>query len=131
VADPDAIRTTIDAYVDHMSRGDKEAWLDLFAPTARVEDPVGSPVREGRAAIGEFFDFAQSLADRLTLERSGPVRVVGHEAAWPMQAFSELGGDRFVVDIIDVMAFDDSISEGKALITSLRAFWDPAEMRPA
>ena len=28
-------------------------------------------------------------------------------------------------------AIDDSISEGKALITSLRAFWDPAEMRPA
>ena len=30
-----------------------------------------------------------------------------------------------VVDIIDVMTFDD---EGR--ITSLRAFWDMAEMRP-
>ena len=35
------------------------------------------------------------------------------------------GGCLLVVDIIDVMTFDDA---GK--ITTMRAFWDPAEMRP-
>jgi steroid delta-isomerase len=129
--DAAAIRSTIDNYVTRMSNGDREQWLDLFADTATVEDPVGTPIRQGRESIGEFFDFAQSLADRLTLERSGPVRVVGNEAAWPMQAISELGGERFVVDIIDVMTFEDATVDGEARISSLRAFWDPSEMRPA
>jgi steroid delta-isomerase len=126
VPEPEAIRSTIAAYVEHMSDGDRDRWLGLFSPDAVIEDPVGTPRREGPEAIGEFFDFAQSLADRLTLEQTGPVRVVGSEAAWPMQAFSEIGDARFVVDIIDVMTFDDD-----ARITSMRAFWDPSEMRPA
>jgi hypothetical protein len=32
----------------------------------------------------------------------------------------------FVVDIIDVMTFNDA-----GLITTMRAYWDAAEMRPA
>ena len=54
------------------------------------------------------------------------MRVAGDEAAFPMQARPRMGGEEFVVDIIDVMRFDD-----EARITSMRAFWDPAEMRPA
>jgi steroid delta-isomerase len=126
VSDPDAIRTTIDAYVAHMSHGDREQWLGLFADGATVEDPVGTPRHEGREAIGGFFDLVQGLADRVTLEVTGPVLVVGDEAAWPMQAFSAIGDDTYVVDIIDVMTFDVA-----GQIVSLRAFWDPAAMRPA
>ena len=43
-----------------------------------------------------------------------------------MQARPVIGGATYAVDIIDVMTFDDA---GK--ITTMRAFWDPAEMRPA
>jgi steroid delta-isomerase len=74
VSDPDAIRTTIDAYVAHMSHGDREQWLGLFADGATVEDPVGTPRHEGREAIGGFFDLVQGLADRVTLEVTGPVQ---------------------------------------------------------
>jgi hypothetical protein len=35
---------------------DRDAWLGLFAPDARVEDPVGSQPHLGRVAIGRFFD---------------------------------------------------------------------------
>lgn len=124
--DPDVIRSTIATYVEHMSNGDRDAWLALFSDGATVEDPVGTPRHEGPDAIGGFFDLVQGMADRLTLELTGPVRVAGNEAAWPMQAFSVLGDDTYVVDIIDVMAFDD---DGRIL--SLRAFWDPSAMRPA
>jgi steroid delta-isomerase len=124
--EPDAIRAVIDAYVAHMSNGARDDWLSLFDEDATVEDPVGTPVHEGREAIGALFDLVQGMADALDLERTGPVRVAGSEAAWPMQAFSTLGDDRFVVDIIDVMTFDDA-----ARIVSMRAFWDPAAMRPA
>ena len=39
---------------------------------------------------------------------------------------TDAGGTTFKLDIIDVMTFDD---DGR--ITTMRAFWDPAEMGPA
>ena len=54
------------------------------------------------------------------------MRVAAGEGAFPMQARPSMGGATYCVDIIDVMTFDDA---GK--ITTMRAFWDPAEMRPA
>ncbi len=38
------------------SARDREAWLGLFTPDARVEDPIGSQAHRGHAAIGRFFD---------------------------------------------------------------------------
>lgn len=35
---------------------DREAWLDIFAPDAVVNDPVGSRPHAGRAAIGRFYE---------------------------------------------------------------------------
>ncbi|MEV5649458.1 nuclear transport factor 2 family protein [Nocardia sp. NPDC052254] len=35
---------------------DRDAWVGLFAPDGRVEDPVGSRPHSGRAAIGRFYD---------------------------------------------------------------------------
>jgi steroid Delta-isomerase len=118
------IRASIDRYVEVMTAGDKEGYLAAFAEGATVEDPVGAGTRRGHEEIAEFFDLVRSLADRVTLVLTGPVRVAGSEAAFPMQAISEMGDQRMVVDIIDVMTFDE---DGK--ITSMRAFWDPAEMR--
>lgn len=124
---PDAptIRAAVDRYIEVMSRGDRAAYVAQFTPDATIEDPVGSDLRRGHEAIGEFFDLVHGLADRITLVRTGPVRVAADHGAFPMQAISDLGERRMVVDIIDVMTFDD---DGR--ITSMRAFWDPAEMRP-
>lgn len=124
--DADAIRATIAQYQERFSEADREGWLELFAPDATMEDPVGSPVKHGLEEIGAFFDQSHGMADTLRLQATGPVRVAGDEAAFPMQARPRMGGEEFVVDIIDVMRFDD-----EARITSMRAFWDPAEMRPA
>ena len=66
------------------------------------------------------------MADSIELRLTGPVRVAAGECAFPMQARPTMGGTTLCVDIIDVMTFDDA---GK--ITTMRAFWDPAEMRPA
>ena len=81
---------------------------------------------EGREAIGAFFDEMTSLADATELRLTGPIRAVAGECAFPMQARPTMGGTTMVIDIIDVMTFDD---DGR--ITTMRAFWDPAEMRPA
>jgi hypothetical protein len=35
---------------------DRAAWVELFAPDARIEDPVGSRPHRGRAQIARFYD---------------------------------------------------------------------------
>jgi steroid delta-isomerase len=125
-ADAATIRATVDSYCAAFTAGDQGGYVDQFAPDGWLEDPVGSPRREGHDSIAAFFAESHALAESIELRRTGPVRVAAGEAAFPMQARPVLGGTTFVVDIIDVMTFDDT---GK--ITTMRAFWDPAEMRPA
>lgn len=126
MATADQIRTTVDRYTELWSAGDRAGWLDLFAPGATIEDPVGSEVRQGQEGLLGFWDLVQGLADELSLRRTGPICVAGHEAGFPMQAFTVVGDARLVVDIVDTMTFDDD-----ARITSMRAYWDAAEMRNA
>jgi len=125
-ADAATIRATVDAYCAAFTQGDRAAYVGLFSGDAWIEDPVGSPRLEGPDAIGGFFDQSSGMADSIELRRTGPVRVAVGECAFPMQARPNIGGTTYCVDIIDVMSFDDT---GK--ITTMRAFWDPAEMRPA
>ncbi len=125
-ADAATIRRTVEAYCAAFSRRDRDAYVGLFADDAWIEDPVGSPRLEGREAIGGFFDQSSGMADSIELRQTGPVRVAAGECAFPMQARPDIGGTTFVVDIIDVMTFTDD-----GHITTMRAFWDPAEMRPA
>ena len=125
-ADVATIRATVDAYCAAFSTGDRAGYVGLFAHDAWIEDPIGSPRLTGLEAIGGFFDQSSSLAESIELRRTGPVRAAVGEGAFPMQARPNIGGTTFVVDIIDVMTFDDA---GK--ITTMRAYWDPAEMRPA
>lgn len=125
-ADAPTIRATIDAYCAAFTSGDRDAYVALFTDDAWMEDPVGTPRNEGHEAIAAFFDRSQALADSIDLRQTGPVRVAAGECAFPMQARPLIGGTRFVVDIIDVMTFDDA-----GQITTMRAFWDATEMRPA
>jgi steroid delta-isomerase len=122
---PDAatIRATVDRYIGQFA--DRAAFLANFAEGAWIEDPVGTPRHEGIDAIGAFYDQTHGLSAEISLERTGPVRVAGGEAAFPFQARTVLGGGTFVIDIIDVMTFAE---DGR--IATMRAFWDPAEMRP-
>jgi steroid delta-isomerase len=125
-ADAATIRSTVEAYCAAFTARDRDAYTGLFTEDAWIEDPVGTPRREGRDAIGGFFDESSGMADAIELRQTGPVRVAAGECAFPMQARPEIGGATYCVDIIDVMTFDDA-----GRITTMRAFWDPAEMRPA
>ena len=125
-ADAATIRSAVEGYCAAFTAGDQDAYVALFAEGAWIEDPVGTPRHEGHEAIAGFFAQSSSLAESIELRQTGPVRVAAGECAFPMQARPVMGGDTYAVDIIDVMTFDVA---GK--ITTMRAFWDPAEMRPA
>jgi|SRR5690606_28716004 len=124
------IRAVVERYVECFTAGDREGWLALWAEDASMEDPVGTPPKRGREEIGAFFDQSLAMADTLRLVLTGPVCIAAGEVAFGMQARPTIGGTEFVVDIIDVMQFTDG-PDGTPHIAAMRAFWDPALMRPA
>lgn len=122
---PDEMRALVDDYIAAMSSNDKDGYVALFADDATVEDPIGSGVHTGHDEIRGFWDMVHSLSDSITLVGTGPVRVAGDELAFPMQAISDVGGSKVVVDIIDTFVVD-----ADRKITGMRAFWDASDMRP-
>jgi steroid delta-isomerase len=126
MADRESIQKTIDSYLAAFTANDRAGWLECFAEGAWIEDPVGTPRRTGHAEIGAFWDEAHAVPDGIELRSSGLTTIIGSEAAFTMQARPNLGGDVYVIDIIDLMTFDDD-----AKITTMRAFFDPEAMRPA
>lgn len=126
MVDADIIRKRIETYMAAFTANDREGWLDCFADGAWIEDPVGTPRRNGKEEIGAFWDETHSVPDAIELRPLGLEIVVGNEAVFTMQARPTLGGQVFAVDIIDNMTFND---EGR--IVTMRAFFDQATMRPA
>jgi steroid delta-isomerase len=125
-ASSDSIKTTIDTYVSTYSATDRDGWLECFAEDAWMESPVGTPRREGLDALGEFWDEAHAIPDHIEL-RLGDLRVVvGNEAAFTLEARPNLGGETYIIDIIDTMTFDDT-----AKIVANRAFYVPEALRLA
>jgi steroid delta-isomerase len=124
-ASNDQIRTTIDRYVEVFSAGDRDGYLSLFTDDATVEDPVGADVVRGADGIGAFWDGVRAMSPVIELQLTGAPRLAAGEAAFPMRAVTTVGDDKLAVEIIDVMTFAD---DGR--ISSLRAFWDFAEMAP-
>jgi steroid Delta-isomerase len=125
-ADAATICSVVDAYCAAFTKGDQDAYVGLFAEGAWIEDPVGTPQHEGLDAIGAFFAQSSGLADSVELRLTGPVRVAAGEGAFPMQVRPTIAGTTYCMPCIDVMTFDDA---GK--ITTMRAFWDAGDMRPA
>jgi steroid delta-isomerase len=54
------IRETVERYVELVGTGTAAEIAQLYAPDATVEDPVGSPVRQGHDAIVEFYGIIEA-----------------------------------------------------------------------
>lgn len=116
---PDAIRATVNAYLERIAASSATGIVDLYAEGATVEDPVGSAVRTGREEI--LPHYAGLGASRNTTELL-TLRIAAHEAAVHFRVTSEVNGTAYVFEPIDVMTFDDD-----ARITSMRAFWSASD----
>ena len=118
----DKITAAVNGYIDAFSQGSADMVMDLYADNCTVEDPVGSPLKDGRDAVREFYVASMQSGAKLTL--TGPIRVATNEATFSFTARVELGDVVMEIDVIDHMVFDD---QGK--ITAMRAFFGPENMR--
>jgi len=109
----------------HVSEGNRDAWIALFAEDGVVQDPVGvSPLdppgkgQVGRAAIAAFYDkFIAKVKVSFDYPRS---YAAGDECAFIGTVYNELpDGSEFGSEGVFVYRVND---EGE--IVSLRAFWE-------
>jgi len=119
---PDEIRATVHSYVDKMCKSDIDGILALYADDATAEDPVGGEVQQGVEALRNFYTLT---APALQVELNGPICVSGNECAFLLLAELTMGDAKSYLDATDIFSFGD---DGK--ITSMRAYWNPAELRP-
>ncbi|MBF6211990.1 nuclear transport factor 2 family protein [Nocardia puris] len=117
------IRDVVEQYVKLVGSGPTDAIVELYAPDATVEDPIGTPVRHGHEPIREFYDVIAAL-DRSTALHADTVRIAGNHAAFMFDIVTKVGDQTFTLTPIDVMEFDD---EGR--ITTMRAYWSQDDMR--
>lgn len=111
-----------EAVAEHVrtwNAGDREAWLAVFADDVTMEDPVGSPPKVGRAALGTTWDRSHRSGRRWRLE---PRRVVGSddEVAVDLVNRGVVEGRDVVIESIEVWRVDAS-----GRVVSVRAFFDP------
>ncbi|MGH8457655.1 MAG: nuclear transport factor 2 family protein, partial [Stenotrophobium sp.] len=61
------MKAAMQAYIDLFNRSDADGIAALYADDATVEDPVGSPLKVGKAAITDFYRMAIKTGAKLAL----------------------------------------------------------------
>jgi steroid delta-isomerase len=119
----DDCAATVNRYLELVAgKGTADEITALYTEDATIEDPIGSDLRRGRNAVHEFYE-AFDDADKETELVS--LRIGGNEAAFLWRLTLKSADSGTVIEPISVMAFDDD-----AKITSMRAFWSPADVKP-
>ncbi|GAA2584278.1 nuclear transport factor 2 family protein [Actinomadura fulvescens] len=114
------MKAVLQSYVDGFAAGDPAAVAGLFADDAVIEDPVGHPPVQGRAAIDEFYANAVGAGTKLTLDT--PIR--GSHGSRAAMAFTvEVPAMGIRIRAIDVLTFGE---DGK--VTRMEAFWGPDDI---
>jgi steroid Delta-isomerase len=116
----DDYAATVNRYLELLATGGADEITALYTDDATIEDPVGSDVRRGRGAVHEFYAAIENLSKEAELVM---LRAAGNEVAFWWRMTVNAGDSRTRLEPISVMTFD-----GDAKITSMRAFWSPADV---
>lgn len=106
---------------------DRDAWLNLFAPDAVVQDPIGSSPfdpegkgHHGREAIGAFYDNVIARNEGVTFEIHESY-LCGDEVADVGIIRTTLSGGKQQAVVRGVYTYR---SDGAGRLAALRAFWE-------
>lgn len=111
---------TVHRYVEAFAKQDMNIIREIYADDARVEDPVGTDVHVGMAAVCAFYEPALKSGAKLAL--TGDPRCAGNAVAFPFQV--QMPGA--TIDVIDVFEFN---AQGK--VVSMKAYWSGDNMKSA
>jgi len=107
--------------------GDRDTWLNLFAPDAVVQDPIGPSAfdpdgsgHHGREAIAAFYDTVIAPSDAITFEIEQSF-LCGDEVADVGIIRTTLAGGTHQAIVRGVYTYK---SNGAGKLASLRAFWE-------
>jgi ketosteroid isomerase-like protein len=110
-----------------VSAGDREAWLDLFAEDAFVQDPIGpSPFdpegkgHHGKAAIANFYDTVIAPSESISFEIIESY-LCGDEVADVGIIRTVIAGGTHQAVVRGVYTYR---TDGAGKLASLRAFWE-------
>ena len=117
----EVIHAAVVRYLAAVADGTASDIAACYALDATVEDPVGSEPRRGRAAITQFYTPLEAVKRETRLLT---IRVAGGAAAFHFLVQTMLPEQTVEVEPIDLMTFDED-----GLITSMRAFWNDADIR--
>ena len=116
----DDIAKTVNRYLELVANGSADEITALYTDDATIEDPVGSGLRRGHAAVHEFYAAIENIDKQTELVA---LRVAGNEAGFLWRLTMNAGDSRTRIEPISVMTFNDD-----AKITSMRALWSPADL---
>ncbi|HLW91680.1 MAG TPA: nuclear transport factor 2 family protein [Roseiarcus sp.] len=124
---PEALRNTLDAYFGAIAARDPQRIASVFAERCEIEDPVGSPVRQGRDGVaGLFASGVALLASNVEITVLAALPSGNCIAAhWAMTAWSKAGHE-VKAEGIDVLRVD-----GRGLIVRAEGYWNAAAFRQA
>jgi steroid delta-isomerase len=120
------MKAVMTRYVELVNALDADGIVALFADDATVEDPVGTQVVRGRAALAAFYEQAvtRDLSMRIL---SGPHGSFGNSVGMAAEVTATLPGQgRYRIRLVEIQTYDE-----RCQITSMRAFWGQEDMIPA
>jgi len=117
----ETMKAAMQAYIDAFNSGSAKAVCALYAEDATVEDPVGSPLKRGKAELEAFYTHSIATGAKLALD--APIR--GSHGNCAAMCFSARIGP-VTVRVIDVMSFNE---HGK--FTSMKAYFGPGDILQA
>ena len=118
----DIMVAAVENYVKHVNNGEYEGVANLYAETATVEDPIGTPIKNGKSEIREFYKMSTQLGAQLAL--NGPVRATANAAAFAFSVTTESPNGAIQVDVIDTFKFD---ADGKVI--EMCAYWGQSNVK--
>jgi steroid delta-isomerase len=115
----DQVEAGVEEYFASIGSLNVQRYTNNFAPDGTLEDPVGTPVVQGTAAISGYFGGIISPFTKIE-PKIQEIVVCGHEAAvnWKLHLKTSTG-KKVLIDGMGVFNFNQ---DGK--LESVREFWD-------
>ena len=115
------MKATLHNYVDLFNAGNADAVIALYADDATIEDPIGSPLKTGRAGVEAF---VRGVITRgVKYELISPIGSSNIDVA-EMAIRAHSGAT--LLNVIELYTFD-----GAGKITSMKAYWGSEDREKA